>query len=316
MQNPGYAPRPLPSSPLVSVITALHNREGRVTASIRSVLEQTYTHLEVIAVDDGSSDGTLRELQSIRDPRLTVLTHANSGLVASFRRAIDSARGELIAVHGASDISFPTRIERQVAAFLSQPHLGVVGCHIENELASTGKRRVARKAINGTQLEWLLTRNVFSHGEVMYRKDLYEFVGGYRPAFRYAQDLDLWLRMCDHTRFHIVDEVLYRRVTYWDSVRSSVEKRAVQNLLGELAVQSYFARRRGDPDPVVEHGPYAIALLGRSAMVAQRHAALARDALKRRDIAGARKIIRLSLEQRFSLSAMFLGWRIWLAGFR
>jgi len=308
-----YSPAPLPPRPLVSVVTAFYNREGRVRDSLMSVLDQSYDALEVIAVDDGSTDSTLEELRSIDDPRLRVMTHTNVGFVTSMRRAIDLARGELIAVHDSGDLSFRSRIELQVAAFLADPSVGVVGCGIENYHAVTGRTTIWPKTIVGTQLDWLLTRKAFSHGEVMYRKDLYQFVGGYRLPFRYAQDFDLWLRMCDYTRFHVVPQVLYRRIVFEDSVANDLEKRTIQNVLGELAVQAYWARKLGKPDLVDRHGSFALAFLGRSQMLAARHLSLAREAASRGDFQGATDLARLSLEQRYTLrGAVRLWWWRWL----
>src|SRR6186713_2063521 len=105
-----------PPLPPVSVLMPTHNAAAFVTASIESLLAQTFTDFELIVVDDGSTDATLDVLAAIDDPRLTVIASPdNQGPVHARNRAFAAARGRYIAALDADDLCHPERLARQVA---------------------------------------------------------------------------------------------------------------------------------------------------------------------------------------------------------
>ena len=236
---------------LVSIVTVYYNRGDVVAESIGSLLSQTHRDIEIIAVDDGSTDETYDRLRAFDDRRLTVVRHQNQGFVGSIRAAVALARGEIVAVHGSGDISHPDRIARQLAVLAQRPEIGVVGCHVENRNLLRNTSTVHRPTVGADAGRQLAETNFLMHGEVMFRKRVYDAVGGYRPFFRMAQDRDLWLRMAERTGFHIVPEVLYTRFVRLDGVGGGrPDRRAAQVLLSNLAVHCYEARRRNEPDPI------------------------------------------------------------------
>jgi hypothetical protein len=236
---------------LVSIVTVYHNRGDLVTASIESLLSQTHREIEIIAVDDGSTDETYDRLRAFDDERLTVMRHPNEGFVGSIRKGVVAARGEIVAIHGSGDISHPDRIARQLAALAERPEVGVVGCHVENRNLLRNTSMLHRPTVSADAGRQLAESNFLMHGEVMFRKQVYNAVGGYRPFFRMAQDRDLWLRMSERTGFHVVPEVLYTRFVRLDGVGGGrADRRAAQVLLSNLAVHCYEARRRDEPDPI------------------------------------------------------------------
>jgi hypothetical protein len=112
--------------PLVSVIVPAHNTEDLVESAIGSLLNQTWRNLEILAVDDSSTDGTLERLHGIaaKDSRVKVLTHSrNSGPYAARMTALAVARGELVTCHDSDDWAHPQRIERQVSPLLRHGRL-------------------------------------------------------------------------------------------------------------------------------------------------------------------------------------------------
>ena len=115
-------------NPLVSVVSAYYNRQDKVIDSINSLLNQTYKNLEIIVIDDGSTDDTYKVLSSLEDPRLKIISQPNQGFVRAIRYAISVSNSEFIAIHGAGDISLPKRIEMQVNLLMGNPDIGVVGC--------------------------------------------------------------------------------------------------------------------------------------------------------------------------------------------
>jgi hypothetical protein len=240
-----------PAAGLVSIVTVYYNRGDHVTDSIGSLLSQTHRGIEIIAIDDGSTDGTHERLQAFDDARLTVVRHQNQGFVGSIRKGIELAKGDVIAIHGSGDISHPDRIARQLAVLKERPAVGVVGCYVENRNLLRNYSTLHMPKVGPDAGRQLAQGNFLTHGEVMFRKGIYDAVGGYRTFFRQAQDWDLWLRMSEKTGFHIVPEILYTRFIRLDGITgSNPERLAAHVLLASIAVHCYEARRRNEPDPI------------------------------------------------------------------
>jgi glycosyltransferase involved in cell wall biosynthesis len=118
---------------VVSVVLPCFDSERFVAQALESMLRQTYRDLEILAIDDGSRDSTLRILQEYaeRDARVRVLANpTNRGLIETLNRGVAEARGELIARMDADDVAAPERIERQVEVLVRRPEIGVVGTGI------------------------------------------------------------------------------------------------------------------------------------------------------------------------------------------
>ena len=221
---------------MVSVITIYYNRAEHVKESIQSLLDQTFSNVEIIAVDDGSTDNTLELLHSFSDSRVKVISHPNQGFVKSIIKAVSLASHDIIAIHGSGDISLPERIEKQLQVLLDRPEIGVVGCYVANENMVSNESTIIKPEID-TKIgiaKQLLHMNIFLHGEVMFRKSIYLKAGGYRDYFKFAQDYDLWLRMSLYTEFAVVKEVLYTRFTLSDGVSASSSKISMQCILRKL----------------------------------------------------------------------------------
>jgi glycosyltransferase involved in cell wall biosynthesis len=184
--------------PRVSVLLAVRNGLPYLDEAIRSITEQTFKDFELIAVDDGSTDGTtdLLDRWSREDSRIIVLRQTNQGQTASLNRAIAVARGEYLARQDSDDVSEPERFARQVESLDRHPHLAVLGSGatiVDGDGKEIGTQRPPSGPDQLRDLVW--KENVLVHGSVMMRRRALDQVGTYRPAFRYAKDWDLWLRM-------------------------------------------------------------------------------------------------------------------------
>ncbi|MCD9029525.1 glycosyltransferase [Luteimonas sp. BDR2-5] len=226
--------------PKVSVITGYYNRANFVDSTILSILNQTYINIELIAFDDRSSDGTgerMLDLQDrIQDDRLKVIIHErNKGFTVGMIDAIASSSGEYICVQGSGDISLPDRIARQVEVLDKNPEVGAVGCWYTNIVSTTGARRPCRPSADEVGFDELFKKNVFSHGEVMMRRSVYEKAGGYRAAFKFCQDIDLWLRISRIAKLATVQDYLYERFVRFDGVSYDPKKFAIQARYSLLA---------------------------------------------------------------------------------
>ncbi len=118
----------MPTPPLVSVVIPAFNRERYVGQAVCSALDQTHRNVEVIVIDDGSTDGTIAAIEAIRDERLRLIRQpGNRGVSAARNAGIAAAGGEFIAFLDSDDAMYPERIERQVGAFREDPALTICG---------------------------------------------------------------------------------------------------------------------------------------------------------------------------------------------
>lgn len=184
-------------SPLISVVMPVYNGERTVLSSINSILSQTYSNIELIVIDDISTDKTIDILKSIKDPRVRVLSHpVRSGVGAIRRFGTSYAKGEYVAIQDADDISFPDRLESQLA-YMQEKSLALCGAwaYMVNP---NGERREFRHPFEPEDVrKRIICTNCFVHSTVMFSRAVYEAVGGYNPSPRlsYVEDYDLWLRI-------------------------------------------------------------------------------------------------------------------------
>jgi glycosyltransferase involved in cell wall biosynthesis len=242
------------NKPLVSIISCFYNRSGHIQSCVDSLLNQTYSNIEVLLVNDGSIDSTLEELSAYKDPRVRLITHSNKGFVRALRDAISLSQGELIAIHGSGDISFTERIEKQVELLIKQTDVGVVGCYVKYFHILQNQWVSIQRNIAEDPLSQLIEKNIFLHGEVTFRRSCYEKVGGYREFFEFSQDFDLWLRMASVTHFAIVPEVLYQAELIENSVTKTPSKARKQALLSEFARDCALSRKHKGFDPLDRDG--------------------------------------------------------------
>ncbi len=201
-------------APLVSVIINAYNAEAYFAECLDSVLAQTLEDFEVIVVNDGSTDATgeIAEAYARRDARVRVFhNERNFGIPATINRALSHARGEFIAKMDADDVTMPERFAKQVAYLRAHPEVVMVGSwwsRIDPDGRELGGHRLHPS--NRRLAQQMLRRCVLVHTSVMVRGDLYRRIK-YREFFRYAQDYDLFLRLCEHGEIAILPEVLARQ---------------------------------------------------------------------------------------------------------
>ena len=125
--------RTLTPVPLVSVLMSVHDDVAYVDAAVRSVLRQTLADLELLVVDDASTDGTSERLSAYDGERVRVLRNdERSGLAAALNRGLEFAQGRYVARLDADDVALPDRLDRQVAHIRSDPRLAVVGSAVRD----------------------------------------------------------------------------------------------------------------------------------------------------------------------------------------
>ncbi|MFN4089045.1 MAG: glycosyltransferase family 2 protein [Alphaproteobacteria bacterium] len=197
-------------APRVSVFIPAYNREALIAESVASVLGQTHADLELIVVDDGSTDRTAAIVESFADPRVRLVSNGrNLGIPKSRNRGLDLARSDYLAVLDSDDRMLPERLARQVAFLDDNPDIAVVGSwgrFIDGSGRPTGRRRVQPVAAADVDAH-LLFRCCVSNRSVMGRTAVMRAYR-YDEAFVRCQDYDMFVRMSGRHKLANLPEVL------------------------------------------------------------------------------------------------------------
>ncbi len=221
----------------VSVIIPSYNREWIIREAIDSVLNQKYRNFELIVVDDGSTDNTVKILSSYRD-KITVIRQENKGVSAARNRGIKKASGHLIAFLDSDDLWLPYKLEKQVEFFNSNPDALI--CQTEeiwmkNQVRVNPKRR--HKKLSGMIFKPSLSLCLVSPSAVMIDKKLFDIVGLFDENLPACEDYDFWLRIsCKYPVYLIDTPLIIKRGGHADqlSARSGLDKfriMALKNIL-------------------------------------------------------------------------------------
>jgi glycosyltransferase involved in cell wall biosynthesis len=189
---------------------AVYNGGRHVRKAVDSVLGQTLGDLELIVIDDGSTDATREILASYRDQRVNVVRQERRGQTRSLNRGIEMARAPYIARQDADDVSLPARFEKQVTILDQHAGIGVLGTGV-TVIDESGRR--LRDYLYPTDHERLAAKlmrfeNPLPHTTLMFRTAVVRGLGGYETVFRKAQDFDLLLRLIERHRVRSLAEPL------------------------------------------------------------------------------------------------------------
>ena len=179
----------------VSVVIPTYNRVQFVREAIASVLQQDYPDVELIVVDDGSSDGTAAVVRGF-GPAVRYLWQENRGVSAARNRGVASSTGGLIAFLDSDDLWMPRKVSAQVAYFEAHPE--AQACHTDQVWIRRGVRvneRPIHRKQGGWQFLESLARCLISPSAVMMRRGLWERLGGFDESLPACEDYDLWLRL-------------------------------------------------------------------------------------------------------------------------
>jgi glycosyltransferase involved in cell wall biosynthesis len=211
--------------PLVSVIIPTHNRSRLLRLAVESVLAQTYPHVEVIVVDDGSTDDTA-EVMAQYAGRVTHIRQANQGVAAARNRGIRAASGEYLTCLDDDDLLLPTKIERQVRVLVSQPEVSLVHCRFYFANGDGDNLYKAKLLPEGKILKELIGNNFIWSGAPLIRRHCFDQVGLFDEEISsVTADWDMWLRIARAGyRFACVQETLGVYRVHQHSMMSDVAK--------------------------------------------------------------------------------------------
>lgn len=202
---------------MVSVILPAYNGEAYIKSAIDSILAQTFYEFELRILNDGSSDATGQVVESVDDQRLIYDYQQNKGLPAALNRLINSSESEYLARQDQDDISFSTRLEKQVAFLRENAEVAMVGTWAEIWEGDVKSDRVLKHPAQDASIKFsLLFDNPFVHSSVMIRRSVFEEVGGYceDKSRQPPEDYELWSRIARKYKLANLPEVLmaYREV--------------------------------------------------------------------------------------------------------
>lgn len=241
--SPGKGNSAESKAPKVSIVIPAYNREQYLGMAVRSVLDQTYSDLELIIVDDGSTDGTLDIAQqfALEDDRVRVLTDSvNRGAAWALKTGFEAARGEYLGQVDSDDILEARAVELTVAVLDDDIGCGLVFTNYVDIDENGKKLRPGWRCSYDYSKEKLLTVFMAFHFR-LFRKSVYEQAGGIDIEFDKLEDYELCLRMSEITRFVKIPEFLYLYRNHSNSVHN--ENRLDVVLLTERVINGALERR-------------------------------------------------------------------------
>lgn len=240
-------------APVVSVVLSVRNGGRDLPQALDTILNQTFDNFEVIAINNGSTDGTAAFLDGIDDPRVRVVHQADAGLAAALNRGISLARGRYIARQDHDDLAAPSRVAKQVAFLDAHADYALVGTQAEIWIGDQPTGRFHDHPSEDELLRFdLLFNNPFVHSSVMMRKSALDDVGVYTadPARQPPEDYELWSRIARCYRVANIPE----RLTVYREVPGSMSRAGARPFLQKLVLISSenlaFASGAASPERV------------------------------------------------------------------
>jgi len=258
------------SPPRVSVLMTIYNAAPFLAESLDSLVRQSFRDWELVAVENGSTDGSAAILRGLRDPRVQATwLDANIGRTAALRQAFTRARGEYIAVLDADDVAHPERLLKQASYLDAQPQAVLLGTWA-NYIDAGG--RVIDEWSPPTEPEAILNAmgscNPIVHSSCMYRAAAARAVGGYPAEKPFAQDYALWLSLAERGKLAMLAERLCSfRVVPGSMTRSARHRVEVARDLLDAMIEAgrrlaldRQGRRRNREEIAIARVRYAAAL--------------------------------------------------------
>lgn len=213
----------------VSILISLYNAEQTLDQTFESLLHQTLTDFQIIAINDASTDTTLAKLltwqETFGSERFLLIDNpTNLGLTHSLNLGLEKIQTPYTARLDSDDWWEPSKLEQQIHFLQENPDYGIIGTSYINHLEKK-EVVVSPPASDPAIKATLFKRNPFAHSAVVFRTELVRQVGSYDTTVRYGQDYDLWLRLLPKTRFaNIVTPLCHRNAIDTLSSRKQSEQ--------------------------------------------------------------------------------------------
>jgi glycosyltransferase involved in cell wall biosynthesis len=222
--------------PEVSVVMSVYDGALHLAETMDSILSQEGVEFEVVVVNDGSSDksGQILDEYAQRDSRVRIIHQENTGLTHALIRGCAAATGEFIARQDGGDRSLPGRLALQLNVFGNNPAVVMTSCgtrfvgpdgEVLYEICQDGDE--LHRGLQRVEIEGL--KSASHHTSVMFRRKSFETVGGYRPQFSVAQDLDLWIRLSEVGVCWATPDVLCEAHLHKNSISASRRREQIRS---------------------------------------------------------------------------------------
>ena len=230
--------------PLISVIMPVYNEEKTIKKAVESVLKQTYREIELIIIDDASTDSTPKIISELakEDDRIVMLRNSvNRGITYSLNRGLRKASGKYIARIDGDDWYHPRKLELQMTFLEERRDYGIVGTFYVLLTRDKMALKVSLPITHEEILRQLAYRNAFAHSSIMVRKDILDAVGYYDERYEYAQDYDLYFRILSISKgYNIPKYLLFRRSKSQN--RKTLTKRTINSIIIPLRYRKVLGR--------------------------------------------------------------------------
>ena len=250
------------SEPSVDVVIPVYNGASTVESAVASIQAQTVRDIRILAVNDGSTDGSraILERMAAADPRVVVLNRENGGIVHALNAGLAACTAELVARHDADDLAVPDRFARQIAWFRDHPRCSAVSgavIHIDVNGRELGPKVSLDPPDLADPMLYPQKEPYLVHPFLMMRRAAAVAAGGYRHVF-HAEDTDLYWRLQETGELANMDDLLgYYRVHNQSVTGSSTLNGRISAVNSQLSGLSAMRRRAGRPD--IEFPPERLA---------------------------------------------------------
>jgi glycosyltransferase involved in cell wall biosynthesis len=202
------------SPPLISVIIPIYNAEKTIKETIHSILNQTFQNFEIIIIDDGSLDGSMKIVSEINDPRIRIFSQSNRGAAAARNKGFSVSRGERIAFLDADDLWEPEKLKTESNSLDCYPEADVAYCWVDmfDQIKDIRNPFVYSKA-QGNILKQILTADIIQGGSnALIRRQALEAVGGFDESLKSGECWDVHIRLAKQFQYVLVPKpyVIYR----------------------------------------------------------------------------------------------------------
>lgn len=229
--------------PLVSVVIPSFNHKDYVLKSIDSVLGQTYKNVELIVVDDGSTDGSIDMLETAsKELEFSFIAQENSGVCKTLNRGIrEFSKGDYICVLASDDYFDPEKIEKQILKLFSCPESEFCYTQAAEFDSKTDKvlRVFPKKEFFGDVLNRLTIRQPYAAGSMMFSRALYERIGGFDECLP-AEDWDFSIRCAAATKFIGVHEPLFYYRSHASNTMKSLGRSKIFRVKAMILSKNYL----------------------------------------------------------------------------
>jgi glycosyltransferase involved in cell wall biosynthesis len=238
----------------VTVVMPCYNAEQHVRQAVTSILEQSHKDFELLVINDGSQDGTLKILEELaaQDSRIQVLDQTNQGIAGTLNRGLSEANTDWVMIMHADDVMYPYRLEKQIEFIQDNPELRACSC-LATYISDSGKKfgKTTSDLLTREKFKWYVSNNEaigILHPGVALHRETALLLGGYRQPYWPAEDIDLWNRLAEKGHLILVqDQVLmYYRI---HSGSISTSRFMATRLKYEWVRVCMHSRRAGRTEP-------------------------------------------------------------------